>query len=69
MSLAEVQARLARGRLFPTWLAMTVNKIETKDCTVIDVNCAKGRHRSVAAAELLRTLYYPQATVEHLTIR
>jgi hypothetical protein len=31
------------------------------------INCAKGRHRSVAAAEILRR-YYPKAVVRHLAI-
>ena len=35
----------------------------------IGINCAKGRHRSVAAAELLKRYYYPSAVVEHLTIK
>ena len=65
----EVQRCVGRCPRCPQWLALTVGAIEKKDLAVIAINCAKGRHRSVAAAELLRALYYPSANVQHLTIR
>ena len=56
----------ARGGLM---LRQTVRKIEEEDHLCISVFCTKGRHRSVSMALLLRLLYYPNAIVEHLTIK
>ena len=56
----------ARGGLM---LRQTVRKIEEEDHRCISVFCTKGRHRSVSMALLLRLLYYPNAIVEHLTIK
>ena len=49
-------------------LANAVRKIEQEDLKCISVFCAKGRHRSVSLATLLKLIYYPRATVTHLTI-
>ena len=64
----EIQARVSRCSLFPQWMKMVVGKIEAENLKAIAVNCRKGRHRSVAAAELLKKLYYKNAKVTHLTI-
>ena len=47
---------------------MVVEKIERDDLYAVSINCTKGRHRSVAAAEILRKVFYKEAKVEHLTI-
>eukprot|EP00035_Acanthoeca_spectabilis_P027583 m.467113 g.467113 ORF g.467113 m.467113 type:complete len:401 (-) comp25919_c0_seq1:42-1244(-) len=60
-SLAE-----ERGRLM---LKQTVRKIEEEDLQIISTYCSKGRHRSVSLALLLKLMYYPHATIEHLTIK
>jgi len=64
----EVQSNVACCSLFPRWISMVCAKVEHSDLRCISINCTKGRHRSVAAAEILRKLYYPRATVRHLTI-
>lgn len=64
----SVQNNVSRCALFPTWLEMVVSSVEKNNLTTISVACAKGRHRSVAAAELLKQRYYPNAKVFHLTI-
>lgn len=64
----EVQNNVASCNLFPRWISMVCAKVEHSDLHTISINCTKGRHRSVAAAEILRRLYYPHATVRHLTI-
>ncbi|CAD7974759.1 unnamed protein product [Amoebophrya sp. A25] len=64
----EIQARVSRCSLFPTWMEMCVKKVANEDLKVIAVNCTKGRHRSVAAAEILKKLFYPNAKIIHLTI-
>lgn len=66
----EMQRKLIKGPLFVTWMVQTIRKIEasTKDFPEglhsISINCAHGRHRSVAAAEVLRKWFYPHA--EHV---
>jgi len=64
----EVQSNVASCSLFPTWISMVVAKVEHSQLNAISINCTKGRHRSVAAAEILKRIYYPEATVKHLTI-
>ncbi|CAJ1338501.1 unnamed protein product [Effrenium voratum] len=64
----EVQSNVASCGLFPRWISMVCAKVEHSDLKCISINCTKGRHRSVAAAEILKKTYYPQATVKHLTI-
>merc|ERR1712137_107737 len=65
----EVQNNVASFSLFPGWLKMVISKVESVEAKVISINCTKGRHRSVAAAEILHKYYYPASTVQHLTIR
>lgn len=55
------------GRFYDFMLEM-LKKIETKNLSVISIYCTKGRHRSVAAAELLKKYYYADATIKHLDI-
>eukprot|EP00438_Fugacium_kawagutii_P016519 Skav222457 [mRNA] locus=scaffold3319:151576:152598:+ [translate_table: standard] len=64
----EVQSNVASCGLFPRWISMVCAKVEHSDLRCISINCTKGRHRSVAAAEILKKTYYPNATVKHLTI-
>ncbi|CAK0850782.1 unnamed protein product [Prorocentrum cordatum] len=60
-----VQKNVASCALFPRWLEMCINKIESEGLHAVSINCTKGRHRSVAAAEILRAYYYPDAVVIH----
>lgn len=66
----EVQNNVASCSKFPRWLEMACNKIEksTPALHTISINCTKGRHRSVAAAEIMKRFYYPNAVLRHLTI-
>lgn len=63
-----VQSNILCCGLFPRWIGMVCSKIEKESLHTISINCTKGRHRSVAAAEILRKHYYPNATIQHLTI-
>mmetsp|Transcript_34846 Transcript_34846/g.75748 ORF Transcript_34846/g.75748 Transcript_34846/m.75748 type:complete len:481 (+) Transcript_34846:160-1602(+) len=63
-----VQRNVASCGIFPTWLRFVTSRIESSAFKTVSINCTKGRHRSVAAAEILRKRYYPRATVEHMTI-
>jgi hypothetical protein len=66
----EMQRKLIKGPLFVTWMVQTIRKIETSTNDYpeglhnVSINCAHGRHRSVAAAEVLRKWFYPHA--EHI---
>jgi len=64
----EVQNNVLSCGLFPRWIEMVCSKIEFSGLHTISINCTKGRHRSVAAAEILRKVYYPSATIKHVTI-
>ena len=47
---------------------MVVGRVEADDLRVVSFVCTKGRHRSVAAAEIFVRLYYPLGRTVHLTI-
>ena len=64
-----LQAILMEDDLFLAWLRGLITNVEAKGHRAISVVCAHGQHRSVAAAEILKTLYYPLAEVVHLTMR
>eukprot|EP00811_Abedinium_folium_P036098 NODE_8839_length_1466_cov_7.377894.p1 GENE.NODE_8839_length_1466_cov_7.377894~~NODE_8839_length_1466_cov_7.377894.p1 ORF type:complete len:388 (+),score=123.74 NODE_8839_length_1466_cov_7.377894:115-1278(+) len=64
----EIQRNVASCALFPRWLEMVTSKIEGANLQCVSIVCTKGRHRSVAAAEILRKLFYRNASVSHLTI-
>lgn len=64
----RVQSVLAAYPATPTWLEKTIAKIEKGDLCCVSVVCHHGQHRSVAMAEIMKMLYYPMATVKHLTM-
>jgi hypothetical protein len=64
----NVAASLADARGMQL-LVQTLRKIEEEDLHTMSVFCTKGRHRSVSLAVLLQHGFYPNAIVEHLTIR
>jgi len=66
--MLNVAASLADARGMQL-LVQTLRKIEGEDLSTISVFCTKGRHRSVSLAVLLQHRYYPNAIVEHLTIK
>lgn len=63
----QVQKNVASCGLFPRWLEMCIHKIESEGLSIVSINCTKGRHRSVAAAEILKKVYYPAATMMHIS--
>eukprot|EP00927_Polykrikos_kofoidii_P054755 TRINITY_DN49129_c0_g1_i1.p1 TRINITY_DN49129_c0_g1~~TRINITY_DN49129_c0_g1_i1.p1 ORF type:complete len:678 (-),score=84.16 TRINITY_DN49129_c0_g1_i1:151-2184(-) len=65
----EVQGQIMRCGFFSSWVADVVSQIESKDLACLGLHCFKGTHRSVAAAEILRKVYYPRALVEHLSLQ
>jgi hypothetical protein len=50
-------------------LQRTVARVESDNLDCMSVYCARGRHRSVSMAEILRARYWPNAQVYHLTIK
>jgi hypothetical protein len=65
---SQVQAGIAQDPKFNKIIQDIVESIETENMRCISIACTKGRHRSVAVAELLKSWFYPRAVVIHLTI-
>lgn len=61
----ELQEVFLRNRDFQDFVETIRNFIEERDLHVISINCRKGRHRSVSAAEVLKRLHYPKAQIYH----
>lgn len=52
------------------WLRRVVQAVEAcRDGSAISVYCSQGRHRSVSAALILASRYYPLAQVVHIKMR
>lgn len=64
----EVQVVFCEYSGTPAWIRDTCACIEREDLTIVSVICAHGQHRSVAAAEIMKMLYYPNANVVHMTM-
>jgi RapZ C-terminal domain len=65
----RIQQRICRASAFYFLLRTTIERIEKDDLSRISVNCSRGRHRSVAFAEILRDYYYPNTKVIHPNLR
>jgi RNase adaptor protein for sRNA GlmZ degradation len=65
----QIQKRICRASAFDFLLRTTIKHIEGDDLKRISVNCSRGKHRSVAFAEILRDYYYPKAKVLHPNLR
>lgn len=63
-----IQNRLLIESNFIKLLKGIVKEVEEKNYKTISICCTHGRHRSVATAELLKKLYYPNATINHLDL-
>uniref|UniRef100_A0A7S0BA27 Uncharacterized protein n=1 Tax=Pyrodinium bahamense TaxID=73915 RepID=A0A7S0BA27_9DINO len=63
-----VQSRILRNGFFEDWIRETVQRIEREDLASLTLHCHKGTHLSVAVAEIMRKVYYPNAEVQHLTL-
>ena len=64
----EVQGVVRKCKLFADLMSSVQEVIEKDDLHIVAFNCSKGRHRSVAAAELLRELAYSNAEIIHLEL-
>ena len=65
IDLMELIKNTPRFVSFISKIALTVKKDKLK---VISINCLYGRHRSVAAANILKDVFFPRAKVIHLEI-
>lgn len=61
----ELQAAFLKNRDFQDFVLNIRDLVEARDLHIISINCQKGRHRSVSAAEVLKRLHYPRAQVYH----
>ena len=64
----ELKAKIATAPRFEAYITAIVKVVERDDLSVISINCRKGRHRSVAVANVLKDRYYPNAQVVHLEL-
>ena len=71
-----VQRNVAESPAFQSLLGSIVLAVEeppveegAKGLECFSISCHRGRHRSVALAELLRDHFYPAATLTHLTLK
>lgn len=64
----EVQGVVKKCKLFADLMGSVQELIERENLHIVAFNCSKGRHRSVAAAELLRQVAYPNAEIVHLEL-
>lgn len=64
----DVQEVVSRCSMFASFICGVIENVEKNNLNCISVNCAKGRHRSVAGALLLKKYYYPNANVIHLEL-
>ena len=51
------------------WLRRVIGVIEHHDESVVSVYCSQGRHRSVSAAIILKSRYYPNAEFVPIKMR
>jgi len=64
----EIRNNVFCAKEFPEFMSNMIKSIEENNFSCISTFCRKGRHRSVSCAIWLKKLYYPNATIEHLTI-
>jgi hypothetical protein len=65
----EIQQFVSEIPKFNSFISQIVTAIEDDpSLDTISINCKNGIHRSVAAAEILRREYYPNATIIHLEL-
>ncbi len=50
----RLQAKIERGKNYHLYMKMLLNKVRDESITKMAINCHKGRHRSVAFAELAK---------------
>lgn len=61
----KIQQAIFRAASFSSFVNSIVEKVEKENLDCISIVCTKGKHRSVATAELIRQLY-PLVTIRHL---
>lgn len=62
----EIQEGIMLDPKFPDILNTILAAVETNNYKVISISCTRGRHRSVAMAEILKKYIYPNAQINHL---
>lgn len=64
----EIQVGIMADPKFPDILNSIVSEVEEKGYTTISISCTKGRHRSVAVAEIVKKHIYPFAVIKHVDL-
>ena len=63
---AVIQESILPHRDFKRMMRSIIMLIENEKARSVSFICAWGKHRSVAFAEILKKMYYPRSTTEHL---
>lgn len=66
---SETQQAIQAARGYSCFMKNMIKKIEEDNLTVISIGSVRGKHRSVACAELLRRHFYPDAVIHHLHVK
>lgn len=64
----DVQKSILECSKFSRWIENVIQDVEQNNYTIIDIFCNRGKHRSVASAELIKKLYYPNAIIIHIDL-
>lgn len=65
----DIRLAVMRGSGFYDFMSVMVELIESRNLERIGINCAKGRHRSVTCAIILKTYFYPSSDIRFLELR
>lgn len=64
----DLQSKINCDPKFMQLIELMVKEINENKYETISISCDKGKHRSVAIAEILKKLYYPRAEIIHLDL-
>ncbi|QKF93475.1 RNAse adapter protein rapZ [Fadolivirus algeromassiliense] len=64
----ELQNLIMSDKSFIQTIKSIVLEIEKNNYNTISICCDQGRHRSVAVAEIIKKIYYPQTNIKHLDL-
>ena len=65
----ELQSKIICDPKFMEIVELMVREINGNNYETISISCDKGKHRSVAIAEILKELYYPGAEIIHMGLQ
>lgn len=64
----EIQEHIMHDHRFALLVQEIISEVNEKGYSRISISCKRGKHRSVAVAELLKRFVYPNADVIHTNL-